>query len=366
MRLRSHTYCWQTPFVWILLACAWLALPAAGDDAIPTLDVFPKLKNAVKILASPDGIWVGCYGTGIWHFQGDTWIPVTFPDPDDKFIVSMTLGPDGQLYAVPWMGKGIYQIDAIHHTANLIAWPTDSPKWSREYARPIEIFPSGRFLYIPTFAGMVIYHLDGKQWTISEETFTATAYARFTPDTTGYWSLESHSLSHRTLTGVCDTVLPLTDDTRANTYYALTMEETLMHLGGHDGQWSQVSTATRQLQKVLARPRGVEASLLCILPTRAVTILAYGNRNFTVDPEPDSGAIVAYNPATKQAILIAGLGNWKDLAATDTDVWAAGKAGVMRIPFGLIYPLVHLPGPRVGIPSSQQIPPGDRVQGDGG
>jgi hypothetical protein len=302
--------------------------------------VFPKLKNAVKILRAPDGIWVGCYGTGVWHYQEGAWTPVTFPDPDNRFIVSMTLGPDGHLYAVPWMNNGFFKIDAVHHTAELIAWPTDSPRWSRDYIRPIGIFSCGRSINIPTFAGMLIYHPDLKQWTIPEIAFTT--YARFAPDTTGYWQLDSSALCHYTLAGVRDTEMTLTGDTRANAYYSLTVQGSVIHLGGRDGQWSQVSTANPQLQPVLARPRGVEARLLCILPTRAVTILAYGSGSLTQDPEPDSGAIVAYDPATKQETLIAGLGNWKDLVATDKDVWAVGKAGVMRIPLTHIYEQAHI------------------------
>jgi len=187
-------YVWIYCVLGIILAICATLLFAVADKPLPTLAVFPQMKNA-QILSTQHGLWVACYGQGIWHQQGETWELVEIDDPDDHYIVCMTPGPDNQIYAAPWMGDGLLEIDQTTLAVQVIPWPMDLPQWNRDYARPKTILANGRSVLIATRAGMISYHIDSKQWLLqNDETI---GYSRFTPDDDGYWQLGHQTLMHQ-------------------------------------------------------------------------------------------------------------------------------------------------------------------------
>jgi len=123
----------------------------------------------------------------------------------------------------------------------------------------------------------------------------------------------------------------------------MAIDQQKIYIGTENSQLLQCHPSAHELQPLLPTPEGVQAELLKILPINGLLLLAFGDASVTMNPESDSGAVIAYNDITQQGTLLYGLGNWKDMVVIDDVVWVAGKSGVMRIPLALIHRMANVP-----------------------
>lgn len=323
---------------WCLVGLLFVMLGVAGAAA--PIETFAAPRNALALLKTPSGLWVGCYGNGVWRHTATGWWQVG-KATQPQYITSLALAPSGKLYAGTYMQEGLLEIDPQQVAARVIPWPhTPAGAWERNYTRAMDVACVGTKVYVSTFAGLLQWDTAAKHWTaLTKIPLYLGNHTRLCIDAHGLWTTYTKDdpqrptatwLVHRGFDGRADVKAPIPGLAARDAVVTIAPEKGRLLLGTEQGSLFVFNLATQRFTTVFTHQ--VAGSELCdMLATPEAIYLAYGDGNL---PGGEVGGIAVYDRHTKQLRNLTGLPGkrWNGLALVNGSLWAAGKAGVAHIP----------------------------------
>lgn len=313
---------------------------ADNDRKISSMSVYPQVYDAVDMKATSTGIWVACYGNGIWHYDGENWTRLPL-EKDERFVTSVTIGKQGFLFAGTWMGENLLRIDPNTKNITRIPLPRNLPNWKRDYSRITRVAFDGDYIIASSLGGLAIY--DGEQKWILTEKPDLVIWPLWANSEYGIWSATDNQLICFQKTGQFNQGFDITTPAGKMKIASISSTNSQLLLGTATGNAVVYDLTSNDYSNLFEKPQGINAPLLAMISTKDVVYACYGSMSISTTAEENVGGIVVYDRKNNTSVLVNGLSNWKSLSLTTDSLWVAGKAGVICIPLSNLSHLLDIP-----------------------
>ena len=335
--MRLH---YLVPIICLLVMQLCQQASADNDRKISSMSVYPQVYDAVDMKATPTGIWVACYGNGIWQFDGEKWISISL-EKDERFVTSIAIGKQGFIFAGTWMGEHLLRIDPNTRAITRIPLPRNLPNWNRDYSRITRLTFDGNNIIASSLGGLAIFNGE-QQWILTEKP-DLVIWPLWANSEHGIWSATDNQLISFLKTGQLNQGFDITTPAGKMRITSISSVDSQLLLGTASGNAIFYDLTSNKYSILFEKPQGINAPLLAMISTKDVVYACYGSMSISTTTEENVGGIVVYDRNHNTSSIVNGLNNWKSLSLTTDSLWAAGKAGVMRIPLSNLSLLLDKP-----------------------